>query len=97
MADDVPRHLPFTGDERARVLAEGQAGGSLRGSTRWGRRVSDESRVGQPTTVSGIAVVEHGDDPDVPRPLALVVWWVGAATPSNAVDYDDWYPANVTD
>jgi len=40
--------------------------------------------------VSAIVVVSHGTDPAVARPAATVVYWVGSATPANALPYDFW-------
>ena len=44
-----------------------------------------------PTGPSGITVVEHGAVGSTARPAgATVVYWVGAATPANALPYDFW-------
>lgn len=91
---EPPAQLPATAAERQRVISEEQAGGSLRGMTAWGRRIQNDPSTA-PVKVNGIAVVTHGDDPDALRPLATIVMWVGAATPSNAVDYDFWFPATL--
>lgn len=40
--------------------------------------------------LSGVEVVNHGTDPNVARPNYPVVYWVGTATPVNALPYD-WY------
>ena len=93
---EPPSQLPPDSTDRQRTLAEEQSGGSLRGATRWGRRLRDGGASTAPQKVGGPVVVIHGDDPDVLRPLASWVRWVGAATPNNAADYDDWYPADVT-
>lgn len=46
----------------------------------------------------GFVVIKHGDDGTVARPpSAAMVYWIGAATPTNALDYDWWYTATVTD
>lgn len=42
-----------------------------------------------------LIVVQHGDDGTVPRPAAAVVYWIGAATPANALPYDLWYDATI--
>lgn len=92
---DVPRRLPLTQAERLRTLADGQAGGSNRGSTRFGKRPERRRTTGQQTPGGSIVVVVHGDDPTVERPDAEIVYWLGAATPSTAAAYDFWYTANV--
>jgi hypothetical protein len=54
------------------------------------------SLVGPPgadSTVPGPAAVEivnHGTDPNVARPDFVVVYWIGTATPVNALDTDWW-------
>lgn len=38
-----------------------------------------------------IAVVEHGTDPNVPRPNdAIITYWMGLAQPANALPRDIW-------
>lgn len=87
------RRLPPTLQERQNVVNDRMAAGSNRGATRW---VKPVQRVEPDRAARTIEVVEHGDDSDVLRPVVDVVMWVGAATPSNALNYDFWYPANVT-
>ena len=36
-------------------------------------------------------VVEHGSDPDYPRPSASAVYWIGGVEPNQAIDADLWY------
>lgn len=40
------------------------------------------------TGATGVEVVHHGNDPDVERPDAPLVYWVGAAQPNNALPTD---------
>lgn len=92
---ETPRGVPPNAAERLLIISEGEAGGSLRGTTRFGRRLHTD-RDTSPVPVTGVVVVEHGDDPTLARPLAVWVIWVGLATPDNAADYDGWYVGNVT-
>lgn len=41
-----------------------------------------------PTGPTGIVMVHHGSDPNVARPDAPIVYWVGPALPVNAVSTD---------
>lgn len=43
-----------------------------------------------PTGVSTFVRVHHGSDPDVERPDALYVEWVGSVAPNNATVEDTW-------
>lgn len=43
-----------------------------------------------PTGVSTFVRVHHGSDPDVARPLAIYVEWVGNVAPNNATSEDTW-------
>lgn len=43
----------------------------------------------------GIVLVHHGEDPDVPRPSASWVLWLGTAEPTHAKPYDGWEEANI--
>lgn len=43
-----------------------------------------------PTGESTFVRVHHGSDPDVPRPDALYVEWVGSVAPNNATVEDTW-------
>lgn len=43
-----------------------------------------------PTGVSTFVRVHHGSDPDVARPDALYVEWVGSVAPNNATTEDTW-------
>ncbi len=43
-----------------------------------------------PTGVSTFVRVHHGSDPDVARPNALYVEWVGSVAPLNATTEDTW-------
>jgi hypothetical protein len=43
----------------------------------------------------GILVVHHGTNPAVARPSAVVVYWLGTATPANAQAWDFWEQANI--
>ena len=36
----------------------------------------------------GIVPVEHGADPNFPRPDAAIVYWIGSVQPANGYDYD---------
>lgn len=46
-----------------------------------------------PTGVSTFVRVHHGSDPDVARPDALYVEWVGSVAPNNATTEDTWVQA----
>lgn len=39
---------------------------------------------------SGVAVVKHEEDPNVARPDAKLVWWIGSVEPLNALEDDAW-------
>jgi hypothetical protein len=43
-----------------------------------------------PTGVSTFVRVHHGSDPNVARPTALYVEWVGSVAPTNATTEDTW-------
>ena len=43
-----------------------------------------------PTGVSTFVRVHHGTDPNIPRPDALYVEWVGSVAPVNATVEDTW-------
>lgn len=43
-----------------------------------------------PTGLSTFVRVHHGSDPDVARPSALYVEWVGSVAPNNATTEDTW-------
>jgi hypothetical protein len=43
-----------------------------------------------PTGVSTFVRVHHGSDPNVARPDALYVEWVGSVAPNNATTEDTW-------
>ena len=47
-----------------------------------------------PTGVSTFVRVHHGSDPDVARPDALYVEWVGSVAPNNATEEDTWIDTN---
>lgn len=47
-----------------------------------------------PTGVSTFVRVHHGSDPNVPRPLAVYVEWVGTVAPLNATVEDTWIDIN---
>lgn len=47
-----------------------------------------------PTGVSTFVRVHHGSDPDVERPNALYVEWVGSVAPNNATEEDTWIDTN---
>lgn len=43
------------------------------------------------TLASGTAIVEHGDDPNYPRPEGYAfVRWYGSVEPLNAEEHDEW-------
>lgn len=45
---------------------------------------------------SGLTLVHHGTDNTVPRPEgAIVVYWLGTATPDNSEPFDLWLKENV--
>jgi len=46
------------------------------------------------TGVSTFVRVHHGSDPDVARPNALYVEWVGSVAPNNATEEDTWIDTN---
>lgn len=43
-----------------------------------------------PTGVSTFVRVHHGSDPNVARPNAVYVEWVGSVAPNNATTEDTW-------
>jgi len=43
----------------------------------------------------GMAVVHHGTNPNVARPAAPWVLWLGTATPANALAWDAWETENI--
>ena len=43
-----------------------------------------------PTGVSTFVRAHHGTDPDIERPNALYVEWVGSVAPNNATIEDTW-------
>lgn len=45
--------------------------------------------------VGGLVIIHHGTDPDVARPSATWVLWLGTATPVNAKPYDAWEEADI--
>lgn len=47
-----------------------------------------------PTGVSTFVRVHHGSDPDVVRPSAVYVEWVGSVAPNNATTEDTWIDTN---
>lgn len=52
---------------------------------------SDGTAVPVVPVATSLSVVNHGDNPNLPRPLATVVIWAGTAEPVNAdTDYDLW-------
>jgi hypothetical protein len=95
MTAPVPRRFQPTHDDRLANVLPTHAALSNRGSNLSARPVvfGDGASV---TGASGsFAVVIHQDDPAVPRPIADLVYWVGAATPANAQPYDFWYTGDV--
>lgn len=45
-----------------------------------------------PQGPSGMVVVNHGTNGATARPAGVpVVYWIGTATPANALPYDFWY------
>lgn len=48
-----------------------------------------------PTGPAGISVVHHGTNPATARPSNPVVYWIGTATPANAVAWDLWLKENI--
>jgi hypothetical protein len=46
--------------------------------------------IGSGSGIGGLVVVDHGTDGSLPRPDAPLVYWVGSATPANALPYDLW-------
>lgn len=89
---EVPRSKRLTPAVRqARVLkttGAGLAAGDVPSAAPVPPRVA--TRTGIPSFVD----VEHLDDPDVARPVASKVLWLGAAIPANAIKRDMWYPSN---
>lgn len=92
---EPPRRGPVSTEERLRNLGKGVAGSPQQGTTRYDRRPVARATLGVLRAAGLFALVIHGDDPDVPRPGVLFVYWVGAATPSNGAEYDWWYTADV--
>lgn len=92
----IPRSLDKSALERHSIVESRMSPGAAGGVSRHVRR-DVISGMSNALGALGIAVVEHGDDPDVPRPDAAIVWWVGAAVPNAALVYDLRYPANVVD
>lgn len=91
--DGLPLGLPRTTEQRQRNLANAQPG------LAYGRDASLRPVPGGGTARmvagSSFAVVIHGDDATVERPIVDLVYWVGAATPANGEDYDFWYVGTV--
>jgi hypothetical protein len=90
---DVPRRLAQSGADKVDIIADRVAPGSHRGISQWSRPPTSKT----PTPQGGalFAQVIHGDDGTVLRPPAMIVYWLGAAFPDNAADYDFWYTANI--
>lgn len=89
----VPRRIPPSRQRRLNTALSDHAALSAGGQTRAARPVTQGSDRGQ-SGGFGFAVVTHGDDPDIPRPIADLVYWIGAATPANAEVYDLWFTAD---
>jgi hypothetical protein len=52
------------------------------------------SDIGAVPTAQGMVVVTHGTDGAMARPTGVgAVYWIGSATPANAVNYDIWWAA----
>lgn len=47
-----------------------------------------------PAGPPGVEVVKHGSNANVARPSTALVYWVGTATPANALATDWWLPEN---
>lgn len=90
---DAPRGLRPTPEQRNRTNQQAIAPNLERGLLKPLRRVPDEGV--RDSRQDGIAVVIHGSDDTATRPPAMVVYWVGSATPSNAEDYDFWYTEDI--
>lgn len=89
---EVPRVKRATPGTRTKTLlttlGEGLTAGGLRAAA------PVPPRTASVTGIRAFAIVEHGDDPNFTRPVALIVFWLGAATPANSERRDFWYPAN---
>ena len=50
------------------------------------------SLAGKQEASSGMTVVNHAEDPNVPRPVGVgAVYWIGSVQPINATAYDMWW------
>jgi hypothetical protein len=89
----LPRRLRPGSDERQ--LAINKTAGVL--SARGGVPSARPVQMGQAAQflTGNIQIIVHGDDNTVERPVADLVFWVGAATPDNGLDFDLWYPADI--
>lgn len=89
---EPPQNLPPSEKERVGVITSRMPGGSYAGETRFALPGPFEGPAPEP--VPPFAVVRHYDDPNVPRPLAGCVLWLGAADPTYKTPFDFRYPSN---
>lgn len=90
---DVPRRRTLTNAERVRTVAATTYLNADLGGSSMAARARTTPTVGSSTGL--VTVVFHGADGTEPRPTAAVVYWVGSATPANAMPYDFHYTADV--
>ena len=88
----VPRRLRPSSDERQLAINKTPRVLSAGGGQPLAAPVVNVSGVAGMTPFE---YVFHGDDPDVARPTALLVFWVGAATPNNGQVTDFIYPVTL--
>lgn len=89
---EPPQNLPPSQTERLAVMTSRLPGGSYGGETRFA--LDGPFQGPPPTPAPALEIVKHYDDPDVPRPIARTVRWMGAADPVNKAPADERYPAN---
>lgn len=90
---EPPRRLRPTPGRRVQNNLEGASPNLASGRSRTLQAIPGDGR--RDSDQKGLSVVIHGDDPDVPRPPAVVAYWIGAATPANAEVYDLWFTETI--
>lgn len=89
---EPPRQLPKSDKEKLLTLVGGR-GQLLQGQSRAPLRVPPHviTQLG----IDPLVIVQHGDDGAYPRPVAMLVYWIGAAEPVNGESFDFWFTANI--